>query len=180
MHSAFSLELPSAIHDSPNHVGNPRPIHTSLFKLRTAMYQQSGAPIKQSNALQPCRAVHNTVQHLVYALQVWTAHVHTKRLLFAAIAQQRNGEVQMADDECGNALACLQVQKPLPLYALPFPGLPGPALLCPALPCPALPCPAFLLPCPLLPCPALPFLALPSPPLPLYVMVPSLLRSMAQ
>lgn len=43
-----------------------------------------------------------------YLGQVWTAHVHTKRLLFAAIAQQGNGEVQMADDECGNALACLQ------------------------------------------------------------------------
>lgn len=40
---------------------------------------------------------------------MWAAHVHTKRLLFAAIAQQRNGEVQLADDECGQALACLQV-----------------------------------------------------------------------
>ena len=42
-------------------------------------------------------------------MQVWTAHVHTKRLLFGALAQQRNGEVQLADDECGKALACLQV-----------------------------------------------------------------------
>lgn len=41
--------------------------------------------------------------------QVWTAHVHTKRALFAAISQQHNAAVQMADDECGNALACLQV-----------------------------------------------------------------------
>ena len=42
-------------------------------------------------------------------VQVWAAHVHTKRALFAAIAQQHNAAVQMADDECGNALACLQV-----------------------------------------------------------------------
>lgn len=42
-------------------------------------------------------------------MQVWAAHVHTKRALFAAIAQQHNAAVQMADDECGNALACLQV-----------------------------------------------------------------------
>ena len=79
----------------------------------------------------------------------------------------------MADDECGNALACLQVQWPLPHRVLPFPCLPGPALPGPAFPCPALPCPALptpalpcpALPCPLLPCPALPFLALPCPPL---------------
>ena len=45
-------------------------------------------------------------------MQVWTAHVHVKRNLFAAVAQQRNAEVQMADDECGNALACLQVRHP--------------------------------------------------------------------
>lgn len=44
-----------------------------------------------------------------WGLQVWTAHMHVKRNLFAAVAQQRNAEVQMADDECGNALACLQV-----------------------------------------------------------------------
>ncbi|DBB07003.1 TPA: Rhophilin, Rho GTPase binding protein [Trebouxia sp. C0004] len=44
-----------------------------------------------------------------YLGQVWTAHVHVKRNLFAAVAQQRNAEVQMADDECGNALACLQL-----------------------------------------------------------------------
>lgn len=42
-------------------------------------------------------------------MQVWAAHVHTKRALFAAISQQHNAAVQMADDECGNALACLQV-----------------------------------------------------------------------
>ena len=35
--------------------------------------------------------------------------MHTKSALFAAIAQQHNAAVQMADDECGNALACLQV-----------------------------------------------------------------------
>ena len=111
-------------------------------------------------------------------MQVWTAHVHTKRLLFAAIAQQRNGEVQMADDECGNALACLQVQQPLPHFALPFPchpslccPLPSLALLCPVLPCPALPTPALpcpplssLLPCPPILCPALSSPLLPCPP----------------
>ncbi|KAL0020564.1 hypothetical protein WJX77_003609 [Trebouxia sp. C0004] len=47
-----------------------------------------------------------------YLGQVWTAHVHVKRNLFAAVAQQRNAEVQMADDECGNALACLQPALP--------------------------------------------------------------------
>lgn len=103
-------------------------------------------------------------------MQVWTAHVHTKRLLFAAIAQQRNGEVQMADDECGNALACLQVQQPSPDRALPGPSVPCPALLlsCSSLSCHALA--SIALRSPLLPCPALP-----SPPLPLYVMVISLL-----
>ncbi len=100
----------------------------------------------------------------MYAMQVWTAHVHTKRLLFAAIAQQRNGEVQMADDECGNALACLQVQWPLPHCALPYPCLPGPALPFTPLPGPPRPCPP--LSCPPLPCFALPSLALPCPPLP--------------
>ena len=52
-------------------------------------------------------------------------------MLFAAIAQQHNGEVQMADDECGNALACLQVDIPclsLLCLSLPFIGLPFDAL----------------------------------------------------
>jgi len=134
--------------------------------------------------------------NVMYAMQVWTAHVHTKRLLFAAIAQQRNGEVQMADDECGNALACLQVQWPLPHCALPYPCLPGPALPftplpgpprpCPPLSCPPLPCfalPSLALPCPPLPCPALPSPPLPCPHLLWYLAcchVPSLLRSRAQ
>lgn len=65
---------------------------------------------------------------LTCAVQVWTAHVHTKRLLFAAIAQQRNGEVQLADDECGNALACLQVPTPPALSCAPGPASPRRAL----------------------------------------------------
>ena len=143
-----------------------RPIHTPLFTFGqqciSTQAHQSGEPMCFSLA-----GLHRSMQDLACAMQVWTAHVHTKRLLFAAIAQQRNGEVQMADDECGNALACLQVQQLLPHCALPFPCLPGPALPGPPLPrfhlpCPPLPC--GTLSCPLLCCPALPFLALRCPP----------------
>ena len=58
-----------------------------------------------------CRSTKSILEwhHGCAELQVWSAHVHTKRALFAGIAQQHNAAVQMADDECGNALACLQV-----------------------------------------------------------------------
>ncbi|KAL3151227.1 hypothetical protein ABBQ38_013068 [Trebouxia sp. C0009 RCD-2024] len=64
-----------------------------------AQVSQFYTDIEELNAIQQLRK---------YLGQVWTAHVHTKRALFAAIAQQHNAAVQMADDECGKALACLQ------------------------------------------------------------------------
>ena len=43
-------------------------------------------------------------------MQVWSAHITVKQLQFAAVALQREAEARLANDKCGEAIACLRVR----------------------------------------------------------------------
>eukprot|EP00891_Asterochloris_glomerata_P009398 jgi/Astpho2/9398/Aster-01663 len=43
-----------------------------------------------------------------YLGKVWSAHITVKQLQFAAVALQREAEARMANDKCGEAIACLR------------------------------------------------------------------------